>query len=166
MEGVESCIGIVNRDGYAFIVNGKADGNAVGDSGTQVMMGLLGAMIHGSPKTAAVVGLGGGSTAGWLGAVPSIERVDVVELEPAVLEYARLCEAVNHGAMNNPKVHITIGDAREYLMTTPQRYDLVVSEPSNPYRAGIASLFTLLSSDGPLGIDQEGITPPISSRKS
>ncbi|HEV8290463.1 MAG TPA: fused MFS/spermidine synthase, partial [Tepidisphaeraceae bacterium] len=142
MEGIESCIGIESRDGLAFVVNGKVDGNAIGDCGTQVMSGLLGAMLHGSPKSAAVVGLGGGSTAGWLGAVPTIERVDVVELEPAVLEYAKMCAAVNHGAMTNPKVHISIGDAREYLMTTPQRYDLVVSEPSNPYRAGIASLFT------------------------
>jgi spermidine synthase len=141
-EGVESCVGIENRDGLAFIVNGKVDGNAVGDCGTQVMLGVLGAMLHDSPKSAAVVGLGGGSTAGWLGAIPSIQRVDVVELEPAVLEYARLCNAVNRGVMSNPKVHVSIGDAREYLMTTRQRYDLVVSEPSNPYRAGIATLFT------------------------
>jgi len=141
-EGVESCVGIENRDGLAFIVNGKVDGNAVGDCGTQVMLGVLGAMLHDSPKSAAVVGLGGGSTAGWLGVIPSIERVDVIELEPAVLEYARMCSAVNRGVMNNPKVHISIGDAREYLMTTRQRYDLVVSEPSNPYRAGIATLFT------------------------
>jgi len=142
MEGVESCIGIENRDGLAFIVNGKVDGNAVGDSGTQVMLGLIGGILHGSPRSAAVVGLGGGSTAGWLGAIPAMERVDVVELEPAVLEYARMCEAVNRGVMSNPKVHVSIGDAREYLMTTRQRYDLVVSEPSNPYRAGIATLFT------------------------
>lgn len=142
MEGVESCIGIENRDGLAFIVNGKVDGNAVGDSGTQVMLGMIGAILHGEPKSAAVVGLGGGSTAGWLGVVPTMQRVDVVELEPAVLEYAKMCEAVNRGVMSNPKVHISIGDAREYLMTTPQRYDLVVSEPSNPYRAGIATLFT------------------------
>src|SRR6266850_5703244 len=132
MEGVESCIGIESREGLAFVVNGKVDGNAIGDSGTQVMSGLLAAMLHGSPRSAAVVGLGGGSTAGWLGAVPTIERVDVVELEPAVLEYARMCAAVNHGAMTNPKVHVTIGDAREYLMTTPQRYDLVVSEHPIP----------------------------------
>ena len=54
-------------------------------------------------------------TAGWLGAVPSMERVDVVELEPAVLRVAQACEAVNHAALQNPRVHITIGDAREIL---------------------------------------------------
>jgi hypothetical protein len=49
---------------------------------------------------------------------------------------------VNQDVMHNPKVHVTIGDAREVLLTTPRRYDIVFSEPSNPYRAGIASLFT------------------------
>jgi spermidine synthase len=71
-----------------------------------------------------------------------MERVDVVELEPAILKVARDCAPVNRHVLENPKVHITIGDAREVLLTTPQRYDLIFSEPSNPYRAGIASLFT------------------------
>jgi spermidine synthase len=142
IEGVESCVGVESRNGLTFIVNGKADGSARGDAPTQVMLGLLGSMFHPDPRSAMVVGLGTGSTAGWLGAVPSIERVDVVELEPAVLEFAQLCAPVNAGAMTNPKVRIAIGDAREFLMTAPRRYDLVVSEPSNPYRAGIASLFT------------------------
>src|SRR6185436_19155701 len=72
----------------------------------------------------------------------SMERVDVVELEPLVIDVARACEAVNHGVMTNPKVHIAIGDARELLLTSRDRYDVIASEPSNPFRAGIASLFT------------------------
>src|SRR4030095_7668910 len=83
-----------------------------------------------------------GSSAGWLAALPEIEHVDVVELEPAILEVARRCAAVNHGVMSNPKARTHLGDAREVLITTPERYDLIFSEPSNPYRAGIASLFT------------------------
>ena len=65
-----------------------------------------------------------------------------MELEPVVLDVARACKDVNAGAMSNPKTHITIGDAREVLLTTDRRYDVISSEPSNPYRAGIASLFT------------------------
>src|SRR5207245_2933015 len=49
---------------------------------------------------------------------------------------------VNHEALDNPKVHVEIGDARELLLTSKRRYDLIASEPSNPYRAGVASLFT------------------------
>jgi spermidine synthase len=106
------------------------------------MLGLLAALRVPRAKTALVIGLGTGSTAGWLAAVPTIERVDAVELEPLVLDVARACTPVNHGAMDNPKLHITIGDARETLLTGRERYDIVASEPSNPFRAGIASLFT------------------------
>jgi spermidine synthase len=142
VDGVESSVGLEDSSGYAFIVNGKADGNAQLDAATQVMGGLVGAILHPQPRRALVIGLGTGSTAGWLAAIPSMERVDVVELEPAILEVARICAPVNQNVLTNPKVHIFIGDARELLLTTPERYDVIFSEPSNPYRAGIASLFT------------------------
>jgi hypothetical protein len=71
-----------------------------------------------------------------------MERVDVVELEPAIVGVARACTPVNHDALANPKVHLVIGDGRELLLTTSETYDVIFSEPSNPYRAGIASLFT------------------------
>jgi spermidine synthase len=141
-DGRESSVGLEAANSYAFVLNGKVDGNAVNDGGTQVMSGLLGALLHGNPGTAMVVGLGTGSTAGWLAEVPSIERVDVLELEPAIEYVAEVCTPVNRDVLHHPKVQITYGDAREALLTSRQRYDLVVSEPSNPYRAGIASLFT------------------------
>ena len=141
-EGIESSVALSSGDGLAFIVNGRADGNAKRDSGTQVMLGLIGAALHPNPTSALVIGLGTGSTAGWLAAVPSISKVDVVELEPAVMNVAKQCAAVNHDALMNPKLHVTIGDAREVLLTTSEKYDLIASEPSNPYRAGIAGLFT------------------------
>ncbi|HZI11125.1 MAG TPA: fused MFS/spermidine synthase [Myxococcus sp.] len=141
-EGVESSVALFADNGLAFIVNGKSDGNALGDAPTQVMGGMVGALLHPDAKSAMVIGLGTGSTAGWLGAIPRMERVDVVEIEPAILEVARRCAPVNEGVMDNPKVQTFIGDAREVLLASRQRYDIVFSEPSNPYRAGIASLFT------------------------
>ena len=143
-DGVESSVALAEEQtGYAFVVNGKTDGSALGDAGTQVMLGLLAALRHPAPRRALVIGLGTGSSAGWIGASPSMERVDVVELEPLVLDVARACVAVNQNVMNNPKVHVSIGDARETLLTTRDRYDVIASEPSNPFRAGIASLFTV-----------------------
>jgi spermidine synthase len=141
-DGIESSVALADTDSLSFIVNGRSDGNAKYDAGTQIMSGLIGAALHPHPTKALVVGLGTGSTAGWLGAVPTIERVDVVELEPAVLKVAEKCTPVNKNALLNPKLHVTIGDARELLLTTRQTYDIVVSEPSNPYRAGVAGLFT------------------------
>lgn len=142
-DGLESSVGITRSDGLAFVINGKVDGNVRGDAGTQVMGPLVGAILHPRPATSLVVGLGTGSSAGWLSAIPSMERVDVVELEPAVLEVARRSAPVNQAVLSNPKVRVISGDAREVLMTSRGRYDLIFSEPSNPYRAGIASLYTL-----------------------
>jgi spermidine synthase len=141
-EGVESSVALDATDGLAMVVNGKIDGNARGDASTQVMGGLLGALLHPSPRRAMVIGLGTGSTAGWLAAVPSIERVDVAELEASMLHVARECAPVNERVLENPKVSVHLGDAREILLTIPSRYDVIFSEPSNPYRAGVASLFT------------------------
>jgi spermidine synthase len=141
-DGIESSIALINSNGLAFIVNGRTDGNGKGDAGTQIMSGLIGAALHPKPAKALVVGLGTGSTGGWLAAVPTMERVDVVELEPAIVRVTERCAPVNHNALLNPKLHITIGDGREVLLTTREKYDLIVSEPSNPYRAGVAGLFT------------------------
>ncbi|PYQ51662.1 MAG: spermidine synthase, partial [Acidobacteria bacterium] len=142
VDGRESSVALLDSNDYAFIVNGKADGSARGDAGTQVMAGLVGAILHPNPQRALVIGLGTGSTAGWLGAISTMQRVDVVELEPAVIGVARACSAVNHDVLHNPRVHIRIADAREVLLVARDRYDIIFSEPSNPYRAGIASLFT------------------------
>ena len=141
-DGVESSVGVIVSDGMAFFVNGKSDGNSIGDAGTQVMGGLVGALMHPNPRTSLVIGLGTGSTAGWLGAIPEMERVDTVELEPAITEVARLCQDVNEHVLDNPKVHLFYGDAREVLLASQRTYDIIFSEPSNPYRAGISSLFS------------------------
>ena len=141
-EGVESSVALRDKLGYSFIINGKNDGHCRIDAPTQVMFGLMGAMLHPNPKRVLVIGLGSGSTAGWLASIPSVKRVDVVELEPAIMEVARRCASVNRNVLSNPKVRVIFGDARETLMSTPDMYDLVVSEPSNPFRAGISSLFS------------------------
>jgi spermidine synthase len=141
-EGREVSLGLSASDGLAFVVNGKIDGNAKNDAPTQVMLGLVSAVLHPGPKTAMVIGMGTGSSAGWLADIESIKRVDVSEIEPDVIEVARRCAPVNRNVLKNPKVNIIIADAREILLTSREKYDLIVSEPSNPYRAGVASLFT------------------------
>ena len=141
-EGVESSVALVALDGLTFVVNGKIDGAVLGDAQTQMMGGLLGVAIHPAPRRAMVIGLGTGETAGWLADAPGIERVDAVELEPAILEVVRRCAEANRHMLENAKVHVQLGDAREVLLTSTATYDLVFSEPSNPYRAGVASLYT------------------------
>jgi predicted membrane-bound spermidine synthase len=89
-EGRESSIAVSRGDeGWALFSNGKADGSALSDAGTQVMLGLVGAIQHPQPRSAFVIGLGTGTSAGWLADVPGMERVDVVELEPRVVDVRR-----------------------------------------------------------------------------
>jgi len=141
-DGVEASVAFIAHDGLSFFVNGKSDGGAIGDADSFIMPGLIGAMLHPNPETALVVGLGTGETAGWMAEVDSIDRVDVVELEPVVTEIARLCAPINFDVLRHEDVNLYINDAREVLLTFPEKYDLVVSQPSNPYRAGVAGLFT------------------------
>lgn len=141
-DGVEAGVGIHGADALAFIVNGKSDGSSTGDAATQIMSGLLGAMLHPAPRSVLVIGLGTGSTAGWLGLVPEVERVDVMEFEPVILDVARTMSAINGQVLDNPRVHVKLGDARELLALERAQYDVIFSEPSNPFRVGIANLFT------------------------
>ncbi|MBM4361813.1 MAG: fused MFS/spermidine synthase, partial [Deltaproteobacteria bacterium] len=142
-DGVESAVALDRRNQLAFVVDGKIDGGVFADRATQAGSGLIAALVHGAPRRALVVGLGTGMTAGWLAAVPGMERVDVAELEPSILEVARRARLANQDVLARPNVHVHLGDGRELVMATRERYDVIVSEPSNPYRAGIASLYTL-----------------------
>lgn len=141
-DGQESSIALISGDDLGLYVNGKSDGSARTDAGTQVMSGMLPAMIHPNPKKMMIIGLGTGTTSGWAAAIPSVEKVDVVELEQVVVDVGDEFAAVNHDAMKNPKHRTSVADAREVLLTSREKYDLIFSEPSNPYRAGIASLYT------------------------
>src|SRR5262249_2089556 len=112
-DGVESSVALAEEQtGYAFVVNGKTDGAALADAGTQVMLGLIAALRQPAPRRSLVIGLGTGSTAGWRGAVPSMERVDVAELEPLVVDVARACVPVNHDALADPTAHTPTRDGR------------------------------------------------------
>jgi predicted membrane-bound spermidine synthase len=141
-EGVESVIGLDGSDGWNFIVNGKSDGNGLRDGEMQVMAGLVSAVFHPGPRRAFVVGLGTGCTSGALAQIPTMELVKTAEIEPRILEVAKRCSPVNFSVLENPKAQTVFDDAREVLLCASETYDLIVSEPSNPHRAGISSLFT------------------------
>jgi spermidine synthase len=141
-EGIESSIGILGDHGLAFVVNGKSDGSALGDAPTQIGAAILGAVLHEDPKTALVIGLGTGESAGWLAQMRNMQHVDVVELEPAIDEMALRCSELNWDVLRNPRVRRIYNDGREFVFTTKNQYDVIFSEPSNPYRAGVASLYT------------------------
>ncbi len=143
-DGLSSTVS-VNREGqHIFLrVNGKTDAGTAGDMQTQQMLGHLPLLVHPDPKDVLVIGLGSGVTAGMVARHP-IERLDIAEIEPAVAVAAdRFFAEVNGNVLRDPRVRTIIVDARNFLLTTPHRYDVIISEPSNPWIGGVASLFSL-----------------------
>lgn len=122
-------------------VNGKTDAGNSRDMVTQLLLGHLGAVLHPEPRRALVIGLASGITAGALAQHP-LDAIDVAELEPAMREASRFFEKENRGVLADPRVRVVEGDGRQILAAATRPYDLVVSEPSNPWIAGIAGLFT------------------------
>ena len=142
-EGPNATVSIWESEaGRSLKVNGKADASDHGDMDTQVMVGLAPAAARPHPRSAFVIGWGSGVTAGTLAAVPGMERVHAVEIEPAVLAMDPHFRHVNDSAMLRPNVKVVVDDARSALQLSSGTYDLIVSEPSNPWLAGIATLYT------------------------
>ncbi|HVH67491.1 MAG TPA: fused MFS/spermidine synthase [Gemmatimonadales bacterium] len=129
-------------NGRTLRVNGKVDASDGGDMNTQIMLGLAAAAARPDPGSALVIGFGSGVTARVLADVPGMRRVRVVEIEPAVLEMSRLFAAVNGDVLARPAVSVTLDDARSALQLDRDRFDIIVSEPSNPWVAGVATLYT------------------------
>ena len=141
-EGVNDSIAVIRSDNYvALRVNGKVDAST-GDARTQLLLGHLGAAFHPAPRRVLIVGFGSGMTVSDVARYPDVERIDCVEIEPAVMRAAPYLESLSRGILQDPRVHVIFDDARDFLLTSADKYDLVISEPSNPWIAGIATLFT------------------------
>jgi predicted membrane-bound spermidine synthase/alkylhydroperoxidase/carboxymuconolactone decarboxylase family protein YurZ len=130
------------ESGRSLRVNGKVDASDRGDMDTQVMIGLAPIVAHPRATTAFLIGQGTGVTTNVLATVPGMTRVKVVEIEPAVLQMDSLFHLVNDTVLARPNVHAVVDDARSALQLDRSRYDVIVSEPSNPWVAGIATLYT------------------------
>ena len=108
---------------------------------TQRLLAHLPLLLHPEPRRVAILGLGSGVTAGAALKHP-IAAVDVLEISPEVVEASRMFDFENHHALADPRMRLIIGDGRLHLRLSRSQYDVIVSEPSNPWIAGIASLFT------------------------
>jgi len=130
--------------------NGKSDGSInldrAGERGsdeiTMVLTAGLPLSLKPGTKTAAVIGIGTGLTTHTLLQSLAIERVDTVEIEAAMAAASRGFMPRNSGAFADPRGNLVIDDAKTYFAARGARYDLIVSEPSNPWVSGVSSLFT------------------------
>ena len=128
--------------GRTLKVNGKADASDHGDMDTEILSGLAPVAARPDAASALVIGFGSGVTARTLADVPGMRRVRVIEIEPAVLRVAGLFAGVNDSVLGRPTVTAVVDDARSALQLDGAAYDVVVSEPSNPWVAGVATLYT------------------------
>jgi len=143
-DGVATTV-TVDQWGKTFSLknNGKVDASNDGDMATQIIVGLLPLLLYPkpAPPKVALVGYGSGVTAGAITQFP-IASLEVVELEPAIYRASRFFENDNHRPLSNPKVTARVGDGRNFLTQRRDKFDVIVSQPSNPWLTGVSNLFT------------------------
>lgn len=141
-DGMSATVTVHQSEDHIFLrVNGKTDASTAADMPTQLMLGHLPLLLHPNPKSVAIIGLGSGVTAAAVSQHP-VEHIDIIEIEPAVARASRFFEKENRNVLSDPRVQLIIADARNFLLSTPERYDVIISEPSNPWIRGLATLFT------------------------
>lgn len=122
-------------------VNGKPDASNSMDMPTQKLLAHLPLLLHEEPRNALIIGLGSGITLGSACRHP-LESVDCVEICPAVIRASQYFREWNYDALSDARVHMIVEDGRNHLLLSGRTYDVIISEPSNPYIAGVADLFT------------------------
>ena len=146
-EGATSSIAVTRGRGGAkqFHVAGKVEASDMDiDMRLERMLGHVPALLHPHPKSVLIVGVGAGVTAGALSIHPEVERIVICDIEPLVPISARAYfGSENHHVFDNPKVQLVFDDARHFLQTTTEKFDIITSDPIHPWVRGAATLYSL-----------------------
>jgi spermidine synthase len=144
-EGVSSSVAITRRgDQRFFYVSGKSEASSAPlDMRLQRMMGHLPALLHPAPRSVLVVGFGAGVTAGSFVPYPEVRRIVVCELEhlipPASDEFFG---KQNYNVLHDPRTEIVYDDARHYILTAPEKFDIITTDPIHPWVKGTSTLYS------------------------
>ena len=146
-EGATSSIAVTRGMAGAkqFHVAGKVEASDMDiDMRLERMLGHVPALLHPDPKSVLIVGVGAGVTAGALSIHPEVERIVICDIEPLVPISARAYfGSENHHVFDNPKVQLVFDDARHFLQTTTEKFDIITSDPIHPWVRGAATLYSL-----------------------
>ncbi|TNF35261.1 MAG: spermidine synthase, partial [Gammaproteobacteria bacterium] len=141
---------VAHHDSVSIRTNGKSDAGLVldedragSDESTMALLAAIPLMTHPDIRHAAVIGLGSGMSTDTLLRYPGIQQVDTVEIEPGMVEGARQLGNKVAKAFTDPRSTIHIADAKTFFTSHQSRYDLILSEPSNPWVSGVAGLFSV-----------------------
>src|SRR6185436_5591726 len=151
--GKTATVSLTDSDGYISIAtNGKPDAtinmragepSSAADEITMVLAGALPYALHPNPRRMATIGIGSGLTTQVLLANPAVQQVDTVEIEPAMANAARIGFMPRVArTFTDPRSHIHFEDAKTFFALNRAKYDVIVSEPSNPWVSGVATLFS------------------------
>ena len=112
------------------------------DQATQILLPLIGLAHVPDAREIAVIGQGSGMTSSLLLGSPEVRQVVTVEIEPEMVAASRAFRPANHRVFDDPRSRIVIDDAKSYFAATGRKFDLIISEPSNPWVSGVSGLFT------------------------
>lgn len=132
---------ILENEGYALYISGKPEASSKLDMDTQTISAHFPMLFHRNPKRVLVIGLASGITAGEVLHYP-VEKLDVVDINSQVVPASDFFIPWNNRVLSDPRTELIIQDARAHVALSRRKYDVISSEPSNPWMAGLASLFT------------------------
>ena len=127
-----------------FHVSGKAEAsNEPGDMRVQRLLGHLPALLHGKPRSVLIVGFGAGVTAGTFVLYPEVERIVICEIEPLIpTNVGPYFRKENYNVLKDPRFEVVYDDARHFILTTKDTFDIITSDPVHPWVKGAATLYT------------------------
>jgi spermidine synthase len=134
--------GPLGDEDFTLFNSGKADASARADMFTQALCAHFPMLFHPAPRSVMVLGLASGITAGEILHYP-VASLDVLEINRQVVGASRFFARWNNGVMADPRTRLILEDGKAHLTLTDRRYDVIVSEPSNPWMAGLAELYSL-----------------------
>ncbi|MEX2044723.1 MAG: fused MFS/spermidine synthase [Opitutus sp.] len=145
-EGANATVAVSQtRDGARYFhVSGKTEASSLfKDMRLQRLLGHLPALLHERPRSVLVVGCGAGVTAGSFVLHPSVERIVICEIEPLIPpNVTPHFREENHGVLDDPRVEVVYDDARHFLATTHEKFDVITSDPIHPWVKGAAMLYS------------------------
>lgn len=130
-------------DHLSMSVNAKTDASTgLVDMVNFLLVGHVPALLNPGGRSACVIGLGSGLSLGAISRYRGYEQIDSIELSEEVLRAARFFDDYTYHPFDDPRIRHIRADGRNHLLLTDRRYDLIVSQPSNPWLAGVSNLFT------------------------
>ena len=145
-EGMNASIAISRWDDGAvqFHVSGKVEASTEPyDMRLQRMLGHMPALLHSKPRSVLVVGFGAGVTAGSFVLHPEVQRIVICEMERMIPPVAtRYFGRENNNVLHDPRVEMVYDDARHYVLTTQEKFDVITSDPIHPWVKGSATLYS------------------------